>query len=413
MVSRRALYYVLIWLLGSITVLVTVSYYKASTIQKVLETADSMLAENKAAQILEDLENSSLWEPLFPGLIVRRQCLALRCYVRTDNLPEAENIAAKLLNASLSEKNGNGIDPNAFILERIARIIEIPFTRMLDRKFRKENMRARYSNWIGYTFLIEELRLKKDTKSLARVKDTIAAASPSSDLIKYIDKLLSITLNPNRNQAKPPASTIPGWGLVTAEEARIYNSAGEFCETAPRGTLIEITSMKQTKSGEVAYCVIHARDKSTPDMVIMASDLDVRTGRFSTLRSNVVALFKERSGVMTELAAAKQRMNEESARRNPFSPQYDAARSEYSEFKKNIEPIRERYRKATGTDRDSLADQLRMLKSKDVMLTERLRSAKKSYDEWNSRKVSTSPQTESLQLQLTRIESQLQALHML
>lgn len=411
-----------IWLAGIILILIVAANYKSRSANRPCVVASQLLISNKPAALLEEIRRTDLWAPLFPAIKIRRQLCAIRCHVRLSDVVSAEKMAEEILDSSYDKISRSGISSNnatrgVFLLERFACAMEKPFDWLIDGAYRKENVGLGYSNWSGYDVLAQELKYINDTNGLAQTMKAITARDPGNSLAGNIDSFLRSSAIRAMQAAEEAIRSAPsGWAIVKTSDAKSYTRQGKFADYVKRGTLLEISRITNSASGEIVLGTIHAIDQKVPNVVMMAADLDLRKGSFANVCQSTRDCFMERCILIKELDDLKARLSHESDRQNPNFSAYSNARQNLRTFGEKANAIKARFRAATGEERDALSNTLREMKSEGVKLEEVFAAARHKYLAWKAEmapKIENTSELSTLQQKLAAVEAKLRAMKQL
>jgi hypothetical protein len=194
---------------------------------------------------------------------------------------------------------------------------------------------------------------------------------------------------PAEQPAPAPSSGVKPvqmWGVVIRPSARVYNRSGKFVQQVKAGTVLDITEIWKTKSGDLILCEAITENRTLPDALVRMRDVDARQGPLV----KVPVREKDLRCELAELLAAREDL--QSRRKpaprpdNPHFAAYTQARQAYSNFWARVQALEAGRENATGAQRSKCIDDLARIKisEEDVKVGKALEAAKARYGEWNA-----------------------------
>jgi hypothetical protein len=208
---------------------------------------------------------------------------------------------------------------------------------------------------------------------------------------------------------RPAATAVHGgfWGVVTTAQARVFNSDGHFLSAVPAGTLVDIVSLKQTRSGKVAEGSVLAGQQTLTEALVRARDLEIVAGQLS-------AAPREERQLRVRYAELVQRLNEldkgpapDGDSENPFALEFKKAKDDYVQYWRKIHKLQTARDTVTGDERVRYEDELRRLKAMNLRLSRAYERAKAKYNGWkndNAQRPGENPERKLLLSELERVQ---------
>jgi len=432
-IKRHFVNYICIALFGSICVIIGSVIIKAYLVKGPLDKAPSIMAANDCRKMIELIENSSRWEPLFPALKPRREGIAVRCYARNDQLGKAMGIADAMAsmpppNMDITDYLKSFVPPDSHetAVDRFAYFIsrlEIPVAAGINFIFRKQNTALLIDQWSGYNELTKELKTTGDINSLEKLLSTAKTYHPDSiftkELNKYMDQARAL-VRQGKALPKPPDPTDDapfGWAIVRTDGAGVYDNSGNFIQKVTRGTLIEIDEIRDSRSGQIVSGSLYFRSNQKPDVVMRTKDLTLKRGLLFELDEQTLNSLLKRAELTRRISEEEESARARFTASNPYAAEFESARKEYLEFEARAKDLTEKHKTATGTEREKYFEELRIMKGKGIALTSKLKEIKAKYSEWIQANgngiITTSPETATLKQQLAQVEEQLEQIGLL
>lgn len=209
----------------------------------------------------------------------------------------------------------------------------------------------------------------------------------------------------------PPAPEQGGerWAVVFRASAPYYSTTGKFLGHATPGALLQVEAVKQNRSELLAVCK-SASDPTAEPILIPAKSLDMYAGDLDNLDAQVKQLYVQRAQLQGEIDTRRRQRETEVRTENPHAAKYVSIRNEYRAFWNKVKDLQAKRDGAEGAAHMGYADELRLLKGRDITVRQAYQEAKQKYVEWNERHPRTGgndPQTRRLAAAVARIEEQI------
>ena len=428
-IRRHLVNYILIAAGGSVCVMAASTLAKAHTVKSPLNKASSYLESNRSKDLIDQIETSARWESMFPGLKPRRDCLAIRCYARNDQLSKAMAIADVMAtppteSASFLDFFRNFLPPQSVdgAVNRFSYILnhmQIPLASTINLIFTKQNSALLMTQWSGYKDLSDELKAAGDLHGLEKVLATAKRYHPDDKFTRSLTQYVEQAQRLAKLGKKMPTATTGlgnstfGWALVKKEEISVFDGTGSFLVKASKGTLLEIDEVRDSKSGKIVRGSIHYRNSQKGGVVARATDLTLKRGHIIELDKATLDLLLTRAEITQQIADAKSSAKKRRANQNPYADPYRKLAAEYKTFRKSATDIAAKHKKATGQQRAKYAAQLRKFKPRKINLDRQIKEVKENYTSWrdsNSQLPSAPPEVAGLTVELEKVEAQLRQL---
>jgi len=425
-IRRHLVNYILIVAAGSVTIMVASTLAKAHTLKAPVDKASSYLASDRSKDLIDQIETSARWESMYPSLKPRRDCLAIRCYARNNQLSKAMAIADAMAEGPRSAGSfldffRNFLPPQAVTgaVDRFSYILnqmQIPLASTVDLIFKKQNRALLLTRWSGYEDLTDELKAKGDLPGLCKLLETAkkyrADATFTQSLTQYVEQAQRLA---KLGQKMPlPSAGVNGspfgWAMVKKEGVSIFDSSGSFLTKASKGTILEVSEVRDSKSGKIVKGSIFYRNSKKLGVVARSTDLTLKRGALLAIDQNALNMLLTRAEITQKIMEIKDSAKKRQANANPYTAKYRKMHEDYKVFRSNAMDIAAKHKKATGAARSKYASQLREIKPKKIALDNQLKEIKENYTNWvnsNSQLASMPPEVAPLVVQLQEIEAQL------
>jgi len=228
----------------------------------------------------------------------------------------------------------------------------------------------------------------------------------------------------NLRQVAPPAAQLPQptpdpprareqggerWAVVVRASAPYYSTTGKFLGHATPGALLQVEAVKRNRSELLAVCKF-ASDPTAEPILIPAKSLDMYAGDLDNLNGRVKQLYVQRAQLQGEIDTRRRQRETEVRTENPHAAKYISIRNEYRAFWNKVKVLQAKRDGAEGAAHMRYADELRLLKGRDITVRQAYQEAKQKYVAWNERHPRTGgddPQTRRLVAAVARIEEQI------
>ncbi len=424
-IRRHLMNYIFIAIAGSIGVMLISALAKAYRVKSPIDKAIAYLAADRSDDLHDQLERSARWEELYPSLKPRRDVLAIKCLARKGELGKAMGIADAMATTSFQQQSPidfiQGFVPPESVETTVDRFsyfinhMEIPIAVVVDRIFRKQNTALLIDRWSGYNDLATELKSKGDNAAIVRLHSTAKTHHPDSKftkaLTKYVEEAKRLGAKGQKMPRPDQREDAPfGWAMVNREQISAYNSTGEFLRKVTAGTIVEVDEIRNSKSGNIVMGSLRFRNGETPGVVLLAKDLSLKRGLLFEVDEAILKKLYARAELTQKIAEANASAKERRLKSNPHYAEYLKVSKEYTALRKTADRIMAQFKATTGAEREKHADALRTLKNKKVILSNKLKSAKATHDDWaraNAHKTATGSESTNLKNQLNELEAEL------
>jgi len=192
-----------------------------------------------------------------------------------------------------------------------------------------------------------------------------------------------VTPTPTPAPSQPRPAPAGHWGVVKAEQGKVYSTKGKLISRLPLGTPVSISRIVLGKSGELAVCKTVGHSDMPDTFVMKTADLLLRAGTYATASSREKELVQQRVELEGSLARRQRQTADTAMRRNPYYGDYQRVQADYKAFWDKVKKLQARRDNTTGAKHMEHADQLRMLKGQDIELARELKALKNKFDDWN------------------------------
>jgi hypothetical protein len=232
-IRRHLVNYVLIATVGSLCVMVASTLAKAHTVKSPLDKASSYLASDRSKDLIDQIETSARWESMFPGLKPRRDCLAIRCYARNDQLSKAMAIADAMATPPTESTSfldffrnfppPKSVDGAVNRFSYILNHMQIPLASTINLIFEKQNSSLLMTEWSGYNDLSDELKATSDLNGLGKLMATAKKYHPNDKFTQSLTQYVEQAQRLAKLGKRMPTPTTGlenstfGWALVKKE----------------------------------------------------------------------------------------------------------------------------------------------------------------------------------------------------
>ena len=159
----------------------------------------------------------------------------------------------------------------------------------------------------------------------------------------------------------------PEWG-ITHQLTTYYTPAGERQGQVPGGLLFEYKGRTATSKGAMLSCVF-VRDGATKGpYLISAKDALLYVGSYKRLSERQMAAIKAYYELSGKIGARKTELLQQSAAKNPFFAQYQAAHKALMDHIDTAKALTAQRDKATEAEKSRLEERLREMKMEDTKL---------------------------------------------
>jgi hypothetical protein len=442
MLKRVLSFYFQAAVIGTILIIILASLLKAYALRRVLNHEGTFLQAEQYEKAMDMLSKTKEWEPLFPALAIRRQCLEIRCHARTEGYDTARMVADQMIQIPESAFTLSGFVQNlrtAFrqprsTFDRVQTVmveLESIVNAGMNWSLARQNSKFGFSNFTGYEVLLEELVAADRTNQLHAIRADLMKRYPDKPMVKNLDNYLTqiskqyVGRPPRTPQRRKTAATesqpqptvvltnLPwGWGIVGDAGANLYDNKGAYLRKINRGILLKISELKQSKSGEIAICSFYSGDSEadTQQYAVRSNDLELRRGTIAQANPKEIELRLEQNRLSGSIEAMQQEFLQKSGGSNPYTAQYTKAAADYKALADRGIEVRKSFDTASGPDREQYADELRKMKPEEIRLKQTLTASKSNMDSWNANFVSQmqrDPAFINLQSKLAAVEKEI------
>lgn len=382
---------------ASLVIAVGLPLVRISAVWKGMEKARALVSTGDPARAVAYLERIERAARPFPHVRQRVQLELVRSYVAADMVRDAERNAGEVANG---DAGPGATDP---LVNMPAPVVDTIATRV----WRLPEI----SPWTGYEQLLSDLYeggRRQEAADIARralkgnppdeIRERLAAYTqghvvPAPREQEPIPRAISLPeeqpVQHSPSQA-PTTGHVPSssgtvglmFGAVSNGTASVYGTTGKRIGELPAGTLVSITGLRSSKSGELAVCAAPAGYESEKTVLLKGSDLMMLSGDPEELSPEVRSLVVRRARLEGELADHDRTRREEMARRNPHHSRFTEVTKQYKAYLEKVSDLRKKHDATTGPTRMKLADDLRAMIERGTDISAQYKRTRDEYTEW-------------------------------
>lgn len=390
--NRFYLHYMTACSLGTVLIVIWSINYKVSRVENAVVNANKLISAGAPGNALLLLNRVSRWADSHPVLSCHRNCAVIKSLGRMGQYALAEQTADQVFNDCRAPDS---------LPEGIGRAFQ---TTIMDVLLIIRGVSRNISGLAGYDILINEATRAGESELAQTLSAKLKSRLPDSDSPRsavgnvneartreWIAELLTAPEVP----LVPPASASPPkpvtrrnsylkWGVVVAPDTGTYSLSGKYLGRLDPGTLVEITSIKETKAGQVAVCKAPSNgDARAQSVLIRTKNMDICDGALADADENEKRLRVREAQLVHLIATKRNEYVVNLDENNPYTAEYTTVKKEYLAFWRKVKDLTAKRDSATGDRHVYYSDQLRMMKGEDVRLGSAFESIKKKYEEWN------------------------------
>lgn len=382
-------------------------FVKVIRLWSVLNSAHAGIEANQAREAIASVSPFEPWAAPYPVLRAQFMSASARAHAAAGEFTEARLIAEEIYEQSPPRRKSPPF------------LADLPVTLMaslVDRSIRLLWKTREPSRWNGYEYLLHEMSnsggtdaarrlatqlLEKDPepemrKKLLAYADARGVAPPATSRAHGADSLSPETpapapslpaRRPDPVTARPqrPSADTASWAIISNHQAKAYTAAGKLARSLSPATVLEVSELKDTRSGRLALCR-YPSDSQGPPFLVRLRHLDIRSGRLADVDPKLKSLLLRRAKLVAEIARLRALQSARQSDANPHQRDYAAARDAYRDYASRVQSLRSRMDRATGPERMEYADKLRAMIVEGTDLVAKYKRAKAEYDEWNRRR---------------------------
>jgi len=178
------------------------------------------------------------------------------------------------------------------------------------------------------------------------------------------------------------------WAVVKCARVPVYSEAGKFLHRIDPGTLVDVSEIRQAKTGELAVCrTVNQANR----VLIFTRELDLQPGALQEAEREEVQLLVDRAKAAARIQTLREEASRGVRRDNPYAAQYETAQQRYQDFWNRARELQEGRDNSSGAARMKVIDELRRMKGEDVRVGKAYETAKRNYEEWNAQHPQSTP----------------------
>lgn len=183
-------------------------------------------------------------------------------------------------------------------------------------------------------------------------------------------------------QTRAQAETPPGWAVVLKPDAPSYTSKGKFRERIPAGTLLDISRIADTATGEFALCELHAGNGVVPNVLMRTEHLDLRPGTRDAAHPRDIQMRVRRGRLRNRIDELQRQLQHLGREKNPHAARFKEMLAQRRELRQRATALTRQRDDSVGAERMEAAEALRAMKQESALLNERLSEVNRQYEAW-------------------------------
>jgi tetratricopeptide (TPR) repeat protein len=457
---RIVVRYILIWLVGTLLLVLLIPFFRVAKIKNELDSADRLLRTGHPREALAQLQRIEIWATLYPPLSQRLTGSAIRCQAKLLDIRSAEQLAR-----DFQDRYGRGRRPSRNIWE----CLETFPDRLINSYLSQSAGMPGATRWLGYEVLLNELEQAGDTNRVEKLAGEILSRDPENSLAKRVQDALAAkreeesrkTATPSPSveaiKSEPPQKRVDHIDLARKHvAAKQWDKAVEECDAAlaldpenpdvaklkriaeardrrwgctrtlakaydavsgkavqelAPGALVEVSGIRNgSPLGELAICKVITDTNDPPILLVRMRDLDTKMGPLSSASEEEKTLRIRRVRLWAEIARLKDELLQSRLKDNPYKKEYDVASAAYNAYWTKVKNLQAKHQASTGDERVRVADEMKRLKGEDIRIGQALETAKKKMNEWQERNAASpiaDPKLTALEEELAKLQSQI------
>ena len=222
----------------------------------------------------------------------------------------------------------------------------------------------------------EEPPPMQDSSAEAPAPDT---AEPPADT-----PVEAVPREPEKAPEPPAPDPEAMWGVVTLQDAAVYDQKGIKTRSVPAGSLVDIRRLQTVPGGDVIHGTVWSRAGTFPNVILRRGDVEIHQGMvLSATTRQHRELVSRRAERLAAIEERKRELANAEAIRNPHQQEYRKVLREYKRIGDESAKLKPEFESATGNRRMELANRLRVLKNEQATLMPRYQDLKQKKEDWD------------------------------
>jgi hypothetical protein len=219
----------------------------------------------------------------------------------------------------------------------------------------------------------------QDSSTEPPAPDAAAAETPAATSVEAVPR------EPEKAPEPPAPDPEAMWGVVTLQDAAVYDQKGIKTRSIPAGSLVDIRRLQTVPGGDVIHGTVWSRAGTFPNVILRRGDVEIYQGSaLSDTTRQHRELVSRRAERMAAIEERKRELANAEAIRNPHQQEYRKVLREYKRIADESTKLKSEFDDATGNRRMELANRLRVLKNEQANLMPRYQDLKQKKEDWDA-----------------------------